>query len=395
MRISEISFHKVNIPLEAPTLWIGGVNRSWTRTIVRVRTDEGIEGLAETSGGEATMRQLERLREAFVGRDPFDCRVVTAALWYLSAHEGLSGTHALQALETACWDIIGKALDRPLCQLLGGRLREHVPAIAYVMYRLPAADGRGGERSPEQIVEHARELVAAHGVRTIKLKGGVLEPEEELAAVRALRDAFPDHRLRLDPNALWSLPTAVRIGRRLEELDLEWLEDPAPGIEAMARVRAAVRIPIATNMCAIGLSSLAGTIRSGAIDVELLDLQDWGGIAAAMKGAATCEAFQVGVGLHSHGEAGIFTALCLHLAAALPSLPYAIDSFYHHQVEDVITEPHRYIDGGFNVPSGPGLGVELDEDKLRYLERLNEQQGDRSWYEEQPAGLRNRRPGAV
>jgi glucarate dehydratase len=395
MRVTDIAIHTVNIPLEAPTLWIGGVSRSWTRTIVRMRTDEGIEGIAETGGGDGTRRQLELLKEAFVGADPFDRQKILAPLWYLPGHEGLNGVHAVQALETACLDIIGKALDRPLCELLGGRLREHVPAVAYVMYRLHAPDGRGGERSPEQIVEHAQELVESLGVRTIKLKGGVLEPDEELAAVRALRATFPNHRLRFDPNALWSTATAVRIGRQLEELELEWYEDPAPGLEAIARVRQAVRIPIATNMYAIGLDQLGSAIRSRAIDVELLDLQDWGGTGAATKGAATCEAFGIGVGLHSHGEAGIFTALCLHVAAALPTLPYAIDSFYHHQPEDLITMPHCYVDGCFRVPIGPGLGVEIDEDKLRYLERLNQEEGDRSWYNEQATNVTARRPGAL
>jgi glucarate dehydratase len=395
MRITDVTVHTVNIPLEAPTLWIGGVNRSWTRTIVRMRTDEGIEGIAETGGGHGTRRQLELLKKAFIGEDPFNRQKVLAPFWYLPGHEGLNGMHAVQALETACWDIIGKALDRPLCQLLGGRLREHIPAVAYVMYRLRSPDGRGGERSPQQLVEHAQELVEALGVGTIKLKGGVLEPDKELAAVRALRAAFPDHRLRFDPNALWSAATAVRLGRQLEELELEWYEDPTSGLEAIGRVRQTVRIPIATNMYAIGLHQLASAIRHRAVDVELLDLQDWGGIVAATKGAATCEAFGVGVGLHSHGEAGIYTALCLHVAAALPTLPYAIDSFYHHQLQDLITEPHRYVDGGFQVPSGPGLGVEIDEDKLRSLERLNQEEGDRSWYEEQATKVTVRRPGAL
>ena len=393
MRVTDVSFHKVNIPLEAPTLWIGGVNTSWTRTIVRMQTDEGIEGISETTGGDATLRQLHTLKELFVGEDPFDREKVLRNLWYVPTHEGLTGKHALQALETACWDIAGKVAGRPLCQLLGGQLRDHIPAIAYVMFRMETADGLAGEKTPEAIVDYTQRVVAAHGFETIKLKGGVLSPEAELATMRELRGAFPTQHLRFDPNGLWSGATAVRIGRQLEELDLEWFEDPVLGIEGMSRARRNVRIPFATNMCSFDLGQLSQAIRASAFDVQLIDIHDWGGVSAAMRGVATCEAFQIGVGLHSGGEAGISTALCLHLAAALPTLPHAIDSFYHHQIADVITEPHRYFDGGFAVPDGPGLGVEIDEDKLRHLEKLNEQEGDRAWYEEGGVTAETRYPG--
>jgi glucarate dehydratase len=299
----------------------------------------------------------------------------------------------VQALETACWDLIGKAVDRPLHQLLGGRMRDRIPMIAYLMYRLPSPSGGGGEQTAEQLVEHARALVAEHGLRTLKLKGGVLEPEEEYATVRALREAFPAHDLRFDPNALWTAETAVRMGRRLEELDLEWYEDPTWGVDAMSRVRRDVRIPFATNMCCVQLDQLPVAIRAGALDVQLLDVHDWGGLGQTLKGAATCEAFGLGIGLHSGGEAGVSTALYLQLAAALPKLPHAVDSFYHHQTEDVITRPHRYVDGCFGVPDGPGLGVELDLDQLRRLERLNEREGDRPSYGAFEAASELRYPG--
>jgi glucarate dehydratase len=133
-------------------------------------------------------------------------------------------------------------------------------------------------------------------------------------------------------------------------------------------------------MCTLDVDEIPQTIRLRAIDVQLLDPCDWGGITAAWKAAAAYEVFQIGVGFHSGGEAGISTALQLQLAAALPVLPYAIDSHYHHQTADVITKPFEYVDGCFELPEGPGLGVEIDEDALARLEELNRRSGDLVFY---------------
>jgi glucarate dehydratase len=380
MRITGIRYHKINVPFEAPMLWSGGVNRSWTRIVVRMQTDEGVEGIAETCGGDATLLQLRAIEPYFLGEDPFDRERILKNFWYLPTYQGNTGKYAIQALETACLDIAGKACGRPLCQLLGGRMRTEIPMIAYMFYLLPGADGHGGVQSAEAMVEATREVVERTGVRTIKLKGGVYEPQEEHRCAVMLREAFPDHRLRFDPNSLWSVETSIRYGRRFEELDFEWYEDPCWGIEGMSRVAAALDLPVATNMCTLGLDEIPQTIRLGAIDVMLLDACDWGGVGAFQRAAAAFQVFQIGVGMHSGGEAGISTALQVQLAAALPVLPYAIDSHYHHQTEDVITQPWEYVDGCFRLPEGPGLGVEIDEEKLARLERLNEDEGDLLFY---------------
>lgn len=372
MRITKVDIHRIRIPLTVPTLWMGGVNRSWSRAIVRMHTDEGLEGIAETVGDDSTVRQICELTPVFIGEDPFDHEVVLRKFWDIPATRGTSGKCAVQVLESACWDVIGKAVQRPLCQLLGGAVRSKVAAIAYVGYPARGAAGMGAERRAREVTQYAEELVATHGFRTIKMKGGVLRPEEELATVRALREAFPLHALRFDPNASWSVETAIRIGHSFEELGLEWYEDPVWGVERMSRARRDVRIPFATNMCCVQLDQLPVAIRARAVDIQLLDVHEWGGVAATLKAAAVCETFGIGVGLHSGGEAGISTALNLHLAAAFPTFPYAMDSFYHQQMADVIAEPHRYVDGALNVPKGPGLGVEIDEAKLRHLESLYE-----------------------
>jgi glucarate dehydratase len=197
--------------------------------------------------------QLHAIRDFFVGEDPFDRGRILKNFWYLPTYQGQSGKYAVQALETACWDLMGKATGRPLCQLLGGRMRTEIPMIAYMFFRERAADGRGGEQTPEALLEATREIVERTGVGTIKVKGGVLDPDTELRTTALVREAFPDHRLRFDPNSLWSVETSIRYGRRFEELDLEFYEDPCWGIEGMSRVARAVRIPLATNMCTLDL----------------------------------------------------------------------------------------------------------------------------------------------
>ena len=137
----------------------------------------------------------------------------------------------------------------------------------------------------------------------------------------------------------------------------------------MGQARAATGIPFATNMCLIGPDQLAPGIRARSVDVILADVHFWGGFRANQDMAAVCKAFGLGVGMHSDRELGISTAAMVHLACALPNLGYAIDSHYHDQVDDIITLPWTYHDGRFELPTGPGLGVELDREKLATYHR--------------------------
>ena len=380
MRITGVRFHKINVPFEAPMLWSGGVNRSWTRIVVRMQTDEGIEGIAETCGGDATLLQLHAAKEFFLGEDPFDRERILKNFWYLPTYQGNTGKYAIQALETACLDIMGKATGRPLCQLLGGRMRTEIPMIAYMFFRGRGA-GRAGRRADSRGAPRGdardrranrrpydqgqgrrprpRERVPGDGLdpRGVSGSSPPLRPELPLVGrdVDSLRTTFRGARPRVLRGSL--------LGHRGYE----------PGRDGRSTC------PLATNMCTLDLDEIPQTIRLGAIDVMLLDPCDWGGVTAFMKAAATFQVFQIGIGMHSGGEAGISTALQLQLAAALPVLPYAIDSHYHHQTDDVITKPHEYVDGCFRLPEGPGLGVEIDDERLARLEALNEREGDLSF----------------
>ena len=270
-------------------------------------------------------------------------------------------------IEMACLDIQGKAIGCPVSDLLGGRLRDEVPAIAYI-YRRLASDPYPAISTTEEVVAHVRDLVERHGFQTIKIKGGAAAPEEDVDVTRALRAAFPHHKLRLDPNGAWTVATSLRVAAMLRDLDMEWLEDPTFGLDGMAEVTARSPIATATNMCLIDFHELGSAVRRRAVDVMLLDIFFLGGLRATKEMAAACGAFGVDIGIHSGGsggaELGVAVAAMLQVASTIPTLRCAMDAIYHQWRDDVITTPLRYVDGALQVPTGPGLGVELDREKL-------------------------------
>jgi glucarate dehydratase len=391
MRITDIRPTTVTVPLEAPLRHANGCHHGrFVRTIVEVDTDEGITGLGEMGGGgESAEAAFRGLKQYLVGHDPMQ---LEALFWKIcnptaSLYNNRTQLHA--AIEFACIDIIGKKLGIRACDLLGGALRERVPFASYLFYRgKNEQTGVGGETTPEQMVQHARHLVAEHGFTTHKLKAGVFSPDHDIAVFRELAGAFPGHRFRIDPNAAWSVEEAIRVGRAIEDLNNDYFEDPCFGLEGMRRVRQFVRIPTATNTVVVNFEQLAACIRTSAIDVILLDTTFWGGLRQAWKASIVCEKFQWGVAVHSSGELGIQLATMLHLGAAIPNLSFAADAHYHHLADDIIRGGKmKYVKGEMALPTGPGLGVELDRDKLNQYAELHKRLGGYP-YDRDPA-----RPG--
>jgi glucarate dehydratase len=286
------------------------------------------------------------------------------------------------ALDVACLDIAGKAFGVPVATLLGGVVREKVPYSAYLFYKYegaggglefgtdPNAEGWDAARQrpaldADGIVDQARAMVAEFGFRSLKLKGGVFEPEMEVQSLRALRSAFgPAVPIRYDPNALWTVETAIRYGRELEDV-LEYFEDPVRGQQAMAEVRRSVKLPFATNMCTTSFADLPGSVLSHSEDIILTDHHYWGGLHSSMELAAFCRSFGRGISMHSNNHAGISMAAMTHLGAAMPNLSYALDTHYPWQWEEIIIGGRLPIeDGCVSLPKGPGLGVELDRPAL-------------------------------
>jgi glucarate dehydratase len=212
----------------------------------------------------------------------------------------------------------------------------------------------------------------------MKLKAGVMEPREEVKVLELCRKNLGDSfGLRIDPNGVWSVTTAVRMGKIMEDLNPEYFEDPAWGLEGNAAVRKQIRIPVATNMYPNKFDDLGPAIRMGAVDIVLTDLHYWEGPKGVKDLVAVCRTFNLGVAMHSGAEFGIELAAMLHTAATIPTMTFAGDAHYHYLTDDIIKGGlMKYENGCIKVPDGPGLGVELDEEKMEKYERYFEEKGD-------------------
>ena len=384
MKIADVRATPVVVHMEAPLRWSMGIETGTVRTVIELITDDGIVGLGEAYGGASTAQAVDAARPFFIGMDPFEVETVVKRFEVFRITSEQMATMAElknvgAGVEIACWDIIGKALGKSVSDLWGGADTEWVEFIAHVFYRYEQ-DGKGGEATARDIVERYGELVERHGFRGIKFKGGVMHPDEELAALRALREAYGDkiRWLRFDPNQAWSVPMSIAMLRKMRELDLEYVEDPTWDLEGLARVRRSVPdIALATNQAVVGFANVAPAIAMQALDVILVDLFFWGGPSQARKLAAICEVFGLGLAIHSDRELGIGTAANIHFIATTPQLCHACDSHYHDQVDDVISERIRFEGGCARVPTGPGLGVELDPEALARCARRYADQGDR------------------
>ncbi len=399
MKIVDFKATPVAVPMEAPLRHSAAVHPGrCVRTILQVYTDEGIVGIGELED-VVHQSQLAVLHPLLYGRDPFDLEdlriQVLGAGHLLLQGQSLSRNRIYAGLEIALMDIQGKATGRPLYQLLGGRVRTRIPMSAYLFYRY-AGDEHPAVSTPEEMAAHARDLVDRYGFRTLKLKGGVFPPEHEIATIAALREAFgSSYKLRFDPNNVWSLGTAIRAGHRLREYDLEYLEDPTWGIEGMAEVQRLTGIPLATNMCVVLFEQIPHAVATRAVTVVLSDPWYWGGPWGVKHLGVICQTFKLDLGMHSGTELGPGLAAMLHVASSLPNLGYAVDAHYHHLLDDVIAGGKmQYADGELAVPEGPGLGVELDEDRMKEYAAYFEKHGGYSfpldphnpeWYQRVPA----------
>ncbi len=378
-RITPVAF------VDPPLLNTVGVHQPYAlRAIIQLDTDAGLVGLGETYADTAHLGRLAAAGQAIVGQDVFALNAIRGIIAQrLRGDDAAVGTagmitsasvadQVLSPFEVACLDIQGHAIGRGVSDLLGGKVRDTIPFSAYLFYKWAAhpglePDAFGEALDPAGIVAQAQRIIAEYGFTAIKLKGGVFPPEEEMAAIEALRAAFPEHPLRLDPNAAWTPQTSVKVASGLAGV-LEYLEDPTPGLDGMAEVARQAPMPLATNMCVVAFDQLPQAIAKESVGVVLSDHHYWGGLHRSRLLAGICENFGLGLSMHSNSHLGISLAAMVHLAAATPNLTYACDTHWPWKTEEVVKPGAlEFVDGSVSVPSGPGLGVQIDDDQLAAL----------------------------
>jgi glucarate dehydratase len=391
-------FHITPIAVvDPPLLNAAGLHAPYAlRTIVELVTEDNISGISEIPGNIAIDKALDKSRPLIIGQDPFQLNQVRDILGARFGTDKRTErgdapwdqrtlVHIFSAIEVACLDIIGKIIDRPVVDLLGGKRRDNVPFSAYLFYKYKGAGGElGFQTDPNttgwdaarqasalnttEIVAQAKAMCNEFGFQSIKLKGGVFEPRQEVDAVLALREAFGESvPIRIDPNAVWKVETAIEYGKEMEGV-IEYLEDPVRGQENMATVRKSLKTPLATNMCTTSFEDIPRSIQLGSEDIILSDHHFWGGLQASMGLAGLCQTFGRDLSMHSNSHLGISLAAMVHLGAAIPNFKYALDTHYPWQSDEIIIGGRLKFEGGqLAVPKGAGLGVELDRKSLAKL----------------------------
>lgn len=375
--IARARIWRVRLPLRMVYVSSMYVMRESTRTLIALETGDGLVGVGEAHGTEDVFRQVESLAGGLLGTDPVDRRGFQQrfARSVFDNRMGRMGWSAAAGVEMAMWDLVGRRVGVPVWGLLGGRDRGPVDLVC----PLPAViiDQPVSRREVarlfvdparvEPVVAYAVDHASRFGFRSFKYKSAAVSADFDVAMMTALRAALPEARFRFDPNAGYPPAQAIALCRRLEPLGLEFYEDPTDDQDGLARLRAELTTPVATNMAIIQIDQLAAARRRPPVDVVLADLYMWGGFLRfrTMVDAATQSGFEVAI--HSLFETGIGTAANLHLAAAFGGIVRANDSGLHVLGQDVVGPGLDIVGGAMAVPAGSGLGVSLDPAALKGL----------------------------
>ena len=380
MRITGLRATPVAVPFHEDELWAYGGRRGMVSVVLEVDTDEGLVGLGEASAypsADIVLAVIRSIEPFVVGEDAFDIERIMKRINIVGTWHHVKATNpGIAAVEMACWDLIGKAAGQPLVNLFGGRVRDRVEYF-YYLSRKPSAE----------IGADARRGVQA-GFRTLYLKVGSDDWRDDVARVEAVRDAAgPDALIRVDANEAWSSSTAIRILGEMESFDLELAEQPVSGrnLAEMAYVRSRISTPLLANEASWTRYDQLDVIRHGAADVISVDNQMDGGLLNLKRSAGLCEVAGLPVLKHSLGELGVAMYAALHVMAATPNFLYANQGYASLLIDDIVdgAGPLPYIDGCLEVPTGPGIGVELDEERVaRYAELYAKEAEDFAFHDE-------------
>ena len=382
----------------------------FTRNLLVLTDSAGRTGIGEVPGGEKIRITLEDAAEIVVGQSIGNVQAVLATMRTRFADRDTGGRglqtfdlrttiHAVTAVESALLDLLGQHLNVPVAALLGeGQQRSAVEMLGYLFFigergktDLPYRDESTAENAwfrlrneqaltPESIVRQAEAAHARYGFNDFKLKGGVLRGEEEIAAMTALHERFPQARVTLDPNGGWLLKDAVRLMRDMRGV-VAYAEDPCgaedgfSGREVMAEFRRATGLPTATNMVATDWRQLTHSLSLQSVDIPLADPHFWT-MAGSVRVAQTCRDWGLTWGSHSNNHFDVSLAMFTQVAAAAPGKVTAIDTHWIWQDGQRLTqEPLQIVGGLVQVPKKPGLGVVLDMVEVEKAHQLYKQHG--------------------
>lgn len=377
MKIKTITCHVLSAPVERPfTSSRGWIYHTRGTCLVEIETDEGITGWGECYGPSAVARSFieTQLAPRILGWDPFDVEVVWEELYNRIKDYGAKGMAiaAISGIDIALWDIIGKACGKPIHKLIGGAFRGEVECYATGLYFIDM------ERLTGEAVEEAEEFVK-EGFKAIKMKIGLGSVEKDVARIAAVREAVGPHiRLMVDANHCFSVPTAIRLGRRLEELDIDWFEEPISpeDLDGYVEVTRALDMAVAGGENEFTRWGFRDAIVRRAMDIVQPDVCAAGGISECRKIAAMASAHGVECVPHAWGSA-VGLAATLHFLASLANQPPSLFPFppmlEFEQCENpfrdhLAVEPIVQVNGVVKIPDGPGLGIEIDRsiiDKYR------------------------------
>jgi len=378
-RIGRIRLWQVRIPLRMVYLSSMYVMRETLRTVIEIETASGrYRGYGEAHGQNEIFALVTQLASTLIGADPLERRAFERrfARSVFDNRFGRAGWSACAGLDLALWDLSARMMDVSLGGLLGGGRRSEpvdlvcpLPALILdaPMPRAELASRFSDLGHVAGVVAYAVDHAERFGFRCFKYKSAAVSPAFDRAVMSALRERLPEAALRFDPNAGYPPAEAIALCRSMDDLGLEFFEDPTDDQAGLARLRSLVRTPVATNMCIIQPDHLAAAVHSRPVDVILADLYLWGGVGRFRALVHAAEPLGFEVAIHSLFETGIGTAANLHLAAAFPGVRRANDCGYHVLGEDVVTGTLAIRDGAMGVPSGPGLGVELDRTRVTGL----------------------------
>jgi glucarate dehydratase len=359
-RVARVEAWPVNVPLDAPYLFAPGTYWGMSRTVLRVTSGDGIIGLGETPSPHDAAALGGELGERLVGRRLPELRAElgrAAALVRTAQRAAPSDpARALAGVEMALWDIEARAQGQPLHGLFGGAVRPAVEFTEYFAHRIPGP-AAAGEATPAAIAAYCAAMVEEHGSPSFEGKVAVHPLREELRMVREVRAAIgPDRMLRLDANMGWRVETARRALAALRPLHIANLEEPVGTLGEMAALRRDSPIPFSTHETALDQATSLG-----AADAFVLNVAACGGVTGTRRFIVDCKRAGARFWFYG-GDLGIATACALHIAAAAPSVDLPSQSLLRWYTDDVIAQgPFAPERGLVAVPTGPGLGVELDE----------------------------------